>query len=152
MATSYSGLTVLVAGGTSDSHTWNLVFLQIMLQEAGYQVVNIGPCVPEQLLVDRCRDVTPDLVVIGSVNGHGYQDGELAILALRAEPDLAALPAVIGGKLGVEGKQDEVLRARLLDAGFDAVFDDGDLDSFLRFVADLRVGSSADEPAGAVSA
>ena len=143
MATSHSGLRVLVAGGASDSHTWNLVFLQLLLEEGGHQVVNLGPCVPERLLTEQCRALDPDLLVIGSVNGHGYHDGERAALALRADPDLAGLPAVIGGKLGVSGEQDETRRARLLDAGFDAVFDDGDLDAFLHFVDGLRSDSTA---------
>jgi methylaspartate mutase sigma subunit len=137
MSTSHSGLSVLVAGGASDAHTWNLVLLQLLLEQSGHRVENLGPCVPDRLLVERCRAAAPDLVVLGSVNGHGYRDGESAVRALRAEPELAGVPAVIGGKLGVDGVRDRARRARLLAAGFDAVFDDGDLDAFTRYLAAL---------------
>jgi len=134
MSTSHSGLAVLVAGGASDAHTWNLVFLQLLLEDRGHRVDNLGPCVPASLLVERCRATAPDLVVLSSVNGHGYRDGEGAVRALRAEPELAALPAVIGGKLGLDGVREPARRERLLTAGFDAVFDDGDLDAFARYL------------------
>ncbi|MCI4066950.1 cobalamin-dependent protein [Micromonospora sp. R77] len=132
-----------MTGTVSDSHTWNLVFLQLFLEEQGRTVVNLGPCVPEELLVRRCRTDAPDLVVISSVNGHGYADGLAAITRLRAEPDLAGLPVVIGGKLGLDGRDDADRVARLRAAGFDAVFDDGDLLAFERFLTALTVGPSA---------
>ncbi|HZP50431.1 methylaspartate mutase [Actinocrinis sp.] len=150
MATSHSGLTVLVAGGASDSHTWNLMFLQLLLEERGHRVENLGPCVPPRLLVERCQLLQPELVVIGSVNGHGYRDGEAAVRALRTEPGTAHIAAVIGGKLGVDGVRDEARRHRLLDAGFSAVFDDGDLDAFTRYLSTLTnsAGARADRPSG----
>jgi methylaspartate mutase sigma subunit len=134
---------VLLTGTVSDSHTWNLVFLQLFIEEQGLAVVNLGPCVPEELLVARCRAEAPDLVVVSSVNGHGCADGLAAIAALRAAPDLAGLPVVIGGKLGLDGRDDADRVTRLRDAGFDAVFDDGDLIAFERFLTALAVGPSA---------
>lgn len=114
---------VLVAGTASDSHTWNLVYLQLFVEERGHEVVNLGPCVPVELLVDRCRQFQPDLVVLGTVNGHGHLDGLAAISALRAVPELADVPVVIGGKLGVLGSQgNDTFTRQLLDAGFTAVF------------------------------
>ncbi|KJY31556.1 hypothetical protein VR44_17860 [Streptomyces katrae] len=113
---------VLVSSTSSDSHTWNLVFLQLLLEEMGNDVVNIGSCVPDDLLIAECRRHRPDMVVISSVNGHGALDGERLITALRAEPDLSRLPVVIGGKLGTRGSS--VFGQRLMDAGFDAVFED----------------------------
>ncbi|XBP95094.1 methylaspartate mutase [Micromonospora sp. CCTCC AA 2012012] len=119
------------------------MFLELFLQEQGRRVVNLGPCVPEELLVRHCRTDAPDLVVISSVNGHGWTDGLAAITRLRAEPDLAGLPVVIGGKLGLDGRDDADGVARLRDAGFDAVFDDGDLVAFERFLTALTVAPSA---------
>ncbi|WDZ83430.1 cobalamin B12-binding domain-containing protein [Micromonospora cathayae] len=142
MALSQSARKVLLTGTVSDSHTWNLVFLELFLTEQGLDVVNLGPCVPEDLLVRRCREHTPDLVVVSSVNGHGYADGLAAIVRLRAEPELADLPVVIGGKLGVDGRDDADRVARLRAAGYDAVFDDGDLLAFERFLTDLAAEPS----------
>jgi methylaspartate mutase sigma subunit len=115
---------VLVAGGISDSHTWNLVYLQLLLEEHGHRVVNLGPCVPEDLLIAEALAQRPVLIVVSSVNGHGYHDGMRTVTRLREHPELAAVPAVIGGKLGIAGPcgSDEV--AALRAAGYDAVFDD----------------------------
>ena len=117
--------TVVVSGVASDAHTWNLVFLQLMIEELGYEVVNLGPCVPPQLLVAECEQHKAALVVISSVNGHGYQDGLRLIEEVRSSSELVATPVVIGGKLGIAGDLAEGSAARLVSAGFDAVFEDG---------------------------
>ena len=116
--------TVVVSSLKSDAHTWNLVFLQLLLEEAGFAVVNLGPCVPTDLLVSACRRLQPSLIVLSSVNGHGYRDALPAIAALRARPKLADTPVVIGGKLGVGAEDRSGLAEHLLAAGFDAVYDD----------------------------
>ncbi|WP_316524355.1 cobalamin B12-binding domain-containing protein [Kitasatospora brasiliensis] len=117
--------TVIVAGGTSDSHTWNLVFLQLLLEELGFDVVNLGPCVPTDLLVSESLARRPALLVVSSVNGHGYQDGIRMIGKVREQAELGSMPAVIGGKLGIAGAQSAEQLAELVSAGYDAVFDDG---------------------------
>ncbi|MGK5499052.1 cobalamin B12-binding domain-containing protein [Streptomyces sp. URMC 125] len=115
---------VLVSSVSSDSHTWNLVFLQLLIEEYGHSVTNIGACVPDDLLIAECRRHRPDMVVISSVNGHGHLDGRRLIARLRAEPDLADLPVVIGGKLGTRGSEGGSHTRALVEAGFDAVFED----------------------------
>ncbi|WP_058041679.1 cobalamin B12-binding domain-containing protein [Streptomyces roseifaciens] len=117
--------TVVVTGVTSDSHTWNLVFLQLLLEELGFGVVNLGPCVPEELVVSECLARRPALLVVSSVNGHGYRDGMRLISRLRRQPGLSSVPAVIGGKLGIAGAQSTEQLGALVTAGYDAVFDDG---------------------------
>ncbi|GHD51107.1 cobalamin B12-binding domain-containing protein [Streptomyces galbus] len=142
MVHSQHGLHVLVCGGASDAHTWNLVCLQLLLEEAGHRVTNLGPCVPEELLAQECLTHRPDAVVIGSVNGHGYQDGLRAVRRLRREPSLAAVPVALGGKLGVDGVRDAAAADALRAAGCTAVFDDGDLAAFHTWVGGLA-GHSA---------
>ncbi|MFI2645687.1 cobalamin B12-binding domain-containing protein [Streptomyces sp. NPDC018610] len=115
--------TVVVTSMASDSHTWNLVYLQLLLEELGHDVVNLGPCVPDDLLVARCAATGPAFVVVSSVNGHGHQDGLRVIRKLRAHPALLTTPVVIGGKLGVDGRS--AARAHALRAaGFDEVFEE----------------------------
>ncbi|MFI5986948.1 cobalamin B12-binding domain-containing protein [Streptomyces sp. NPDC051555] len=128
-------LNILLTGTASDSHTWNLVYLQLLLEEEGHRVHNLGPCVPDRLLADTCADREPDLVVISSVNGHGYRDGLSAVRTLRRADH--AFPVVIGGKLGVAGTADPVQRGRLFDAGCDAVFDDGDVAALREYLGSL---------------
>jgi methylaspartate mutase sigma subunit len=128
--TARPALRVLVTGVSSDAHTWNLVFLQKYVEEAGHHVLNLGPCVPDDLLVESCLRYGPDLVVLSSVNGHGLTDGLSAIRALRSSAPLAATTVVIGGKLTTSGELTGAQAAQLADAGFDAVFDDGSLAPF----------------------
>lgn len=120
-----AGLAVVISSVSSDAHTWNLVFLQLLIEEWGHRVTNLGPCVPEALLVDECVRRSPDLVVVSTVNGHGFHDGLRLIGALRQCADTAQLPVVLGGKLGVTGGQGAADRvATLIAAGYDAVFGD----------------------------
>ncbi len=120
-----SGVTVVVTSVASDSHTWNLVYLQLVLEELGYQVVNLGACVPDELLVTECLRIRPDLVVVSSVNGHGFHDGLQLISRIRDYAELAEMPVVIGGKLGIAGPAGQEGREQLLAAGFDVVFQEG---------------------------
>ncbi|KAB2346141.1 cobalamin B12-binding domain-containing protein [Actinomadura rudentiformis] len=134
---------VVVSGVASDSHTWNLVFLQLLLEELGYEVVNLGPCVPDDVLVEECERLAPVMVVLSSVNGHGHQDGARSVRRLRASQQLVGLPIAIGGKLGIHEKDNAAHVRKLLDAGFDAVFADGDerVVDFQRFVRALPGGA-----------
>ncbi|MEV5974559.1 cobalamin B12-binding domain-containing protein [Streptomyces sp. NPDC051921] len=120
-----NALHVVVTSVASDSHTWNLIYLQLLLEELGHQVTNLGACVPDDLMVDECRRLRPDLVVISSVNGHGHHDGLRVIGRLRDCPELRETPVVIGGKLGITGGGDHGPLEELRAAGFDAVFEDG---------------------------
>lgn len=133
-------LTVLLTSVSSDSHTWNLVFLQLVLEELGHQVHNLGACVPDELLISESLRLQPDLVVVSTVNGHGFHDGLRLIGPLRELPELSTVPIVIGGKLGIAGPGSEGSRAKLMSAGFDAVFDDGTgLNAFQSFVRQLTM-------------
>jgi methylaspartate mutase sigma subunit len=106
----------------SDSHTWNLLFLRLLLEEQGWQVVNLGACVPVETLVTACTTHRPDLVVVSSVNGHGAAEGPDVARAVRSAPGLAGVPLVIGGKLDTSGSSDPADFPQLTEAGFDAVF------------------------------
>lgn len=121
----YAALDVIVTGLSSDAHTWNLVYLQLLLEELGCRVTNLGACTPDEVIIDECVSQHTDLLVIGSLNGHGRQDGIRLIRALRQAPALASTPVVIGGKLDVTGGANGETAARLLAAGYDAVFEAG---------------------------
>jgi methylaspartate mutase sigma subunit len=138
-------LDVIVTSLSSDAHTWNLVFIQLLLEDLGHRVVNLGPCTPDELIVDACRRHRPDLLVVSTVNGHGYLDATSLIGALRDVEELARMPAVIGGKLDVGGVDQVQREQELLAAGFDAVFEeDVALASFHSFVSELLPGVPSD--------
>lgn len=132
---------VVVSSLSSDSHTWNLVFLQLLLEELDCAVTNLGACVPDGLLLAECVTNPPDLVVLSSVNGHGVHDGPRVIGQLREHPALENVQVVIGGKLGIAGGDRDRSDA-LIAAGFDAVFEDDQaaLVSFQSYINALPYG------------
>ncbi|WP_406637088.1 cobalamin B12-binding domain-containing protein [Amycolatopsis sp. WGS_07] len=137
-----SARTVIVSSMASDSHTWNLVYLELLVGELGFDVVNLGACVPDELLESECVSRRPAMLVLSSVNGHGYQDGLRVVQRLRALPELRRLPIVIGGKLGTGGPLSDEQTAELLFAGFDGVFDEQNAAAFRHFAATLPGGVS----------
>lgn len=129
---------VVVTSVSSDAHTWNLVYLQLLLEELGCRVTNLGACVPDETVVAECAATRPLLIVVSSLNGHGCQDGIRLVGAIRRCPALLATPVVIGGKLDVDGGASPA--ARLLAAGFDAVYGDGQMAAFRSLVQVIAAG------------
>ncbi|PKW16747.1 cobalamin B12-binding domain-containing protein [Saccharopolyspora spinosa] len=133
---------VLLSTISSDSHTWNLVFLQLLLEEGGNEVINLGPCVPDELLLESARKHEPDAIVISTVNGHGHIDGSRLIKKLRSVPGLRDVPTIIGGKLGIRGAENSMYTESLLKAGYTAVFTDSREPSLLNDrIAELVSGA-----------
>lgn len=130
----------IVASTPSDAHSWNLVYLQLVLEEYTEAVVNLGPCLPAALLVEEARHRRPDLIVVSSVNGHGHADGLAVIAALRAEPALSGARIVIGGMLSTDPARDRVAEAELSAAGYDEVYVGPDAVARLR--SDLALWST----------
>lgn len=130
------GLNIVLSALSSDAHTWNLVFVQLLLEETGHSVRNLGPCVPDGVIVQACREHSPDLLVVASINGHGFRDGQSLIRAVRECPGLASMPVVIGGVLSTDGSQHT---DKLMAAGFDAVFEGYAADvAFSAYVGELQ--------------
>lgn len=98
-------MRILLSSVSSDSHTWNLVFLQLFLEFKGHEVRNLGGCTPDSEILSACEEMAPDLLVISSVNGHGNIDGERLIRKLRQNDFLVDLPVAIGGKLGIPSER-----------------------------------------------
>jgi len=63
-------MSTVVTSVSSDSHTWNLVYIQLLLEEVGHHVHNLGACVPDDVVIAECRRIRPDLVVVSSVTAN----------------------------------------------------------------------------------
>ena len=110
----------LIATVESDSHMWNLVYLQLWLAEHGFNVKNLGSCTPVEVVLATLELRRTQLLVVSSVNGHGHFQGLELIRQVRQQhPDL---PCVIGGKLTTSEDQTRAARQELLAAGFNDVF------------------------------
>lgn len=126
---------VLLTTIPSDSHGWNLVFMEMFLQERGWPALNLGTCVPFEMVTERCGEGEIDLVVVSTVNGHGWMEG--LELAGRLQTALGEQRPwlVIGGKLGVSSAEEQARAEELRQAGYDGVFfGPSALDEFTAFL------------------
>jgi methylaspartate mutase sigma subunit len=114
--------TVVLSGVRSDSHTWNLAYLKLWLEERNFQVINLGSCVPAEELAAACMKCDPSLVILSSVNGHGAAEALDVIQVMRSAGCKPELPVTIGGKLTTSLTSDGEARSSLLRAGFAGVF------------------------------
>jgi methylaspartate mutase sigma subunit len=106
----------------SDSHMWNLVYLELLLQEQGVEVVNLGPCVAVATALESLGKLHPDAVLVSSVNGHGlWQGQELREAAVRKFNEQLP-PFLIGGKLTTSESDNASIVEQLRSAGFAEVF------------------------------
>lgn len=126
----------------SDSHSWNLVFLELFMRERGVEVINLGVCTPLEKICDSIRANFPDLVVVSSVNGHACIEGPVIMRRLKGAFGSSCPPVVLGGKVGVRGAENVVYRQGLLDDGFSEVYcecggDDGTI-AFEQYLCKLR--------------
>jgi methylaspartate mutase sigma subunit len=125
----------VIATVPSDSHMWNLVYIELVLRENGWDVNNLGACTPTELVVETCLAQRPDMLVVSTVNGHGHIGGRKLIGQLRSQPELEYLPVVIGGKLGTLGSENSVFVEPLIAAGYSVVFMESEgLEAFSRFI------------------
>lgn len=114
--------TIILTTIPSDCHSWNLVFMDMFLKERGHQVINLGICVSYELVLQECRRYKPSLLVVSTVNGHGYMEGVELSRRLGTIKRLFGMRLVIGGKINTDQTQIEVHADILLRAGFDAVY------------------------------
>jgi methylaspartate mutase sigma subunit len=112
----------VIATVSSDVHTWNLMFLQLLLEERGHLVHNTGPCSSVRHVVDACRDHGADLLLLSSLNGHGILEAPDYAAAVRQDPGLVTPRMVIGGSLNLRGALDHQEVSSLRESGFDEVF------------------------------
>jgi hypothetical protein len=95
-----------------DAAAWSLVALQVVLEREGHAVSNVGPRAPADAVLRACRRERPGCLVLSTAL---EADGVPVLRRVRADPALAGLPVVIGGRF--RGS-----RADLLAVGFDEAF------------------------------
>lgn len=130
---------VLLAGPPADAHTWNLIYLELLLQENGFCVTNLGPNVAHALLFETLTQKPHDLVVMSCLNGSVKQEG-LALMEERSSRTRGGEIFVIGGALQEQEDINGTQRA-LMQAGFlDAFLNESDPSRFVRFLSYFKEG------------
>ncbi|EPJ43313.1 MAG: hypothetical protein OFPII_42450 [Osedax symbiont Rs1] len=119
--------------------------MQYLLTEKGYQVKNLGPCTPAAMVLKAIASEHYDLIVVSTVNGHGYLEAPSLAQAIRSVESYSH-KLIIGGKISTDNsaKSVQIKTANLLFSGFDAVFDDSDSDIFDQFEKFLLLSCNYD--------
>jgi|SRR5690242_17282320 len=127
-------MKVVLSSIPSDSHTWNLMYMQLLLEEMGYEVVNLGSCTPVEDIISGVRDHQPDALVISTVNGHGMAEGAKITGQLHSLGLADDVPKLIGGNLATTGSLTPE-QVSCLRASFDGVFTgERAVDDFIAFM------------------
>lgn len=133
---------VILGVAASDSHAVANRLIATTLRLSGFTVVNLGVCTPlEEFDAALRADPHAAAVVIGSLNGHAYDD-------LRELPEFRARgglgrPVVLGGNLSVGSRKSGDDHARLHALGVDHILDDlsGLVELLDRLVGRVMAGS-----------
>lgn len=130
---------VILSSISSDSHIWNLIYLQLVLESLNFDVINMGPSVNVADLTIACHRHQPSYLVVSSVNGHGYLKGIEIIRTVKTMNLLKNMKVVIGGKLGVNGIITQTQINHLYDEGYDEVFvKDSAIEDFKNYMLQSR--------------
>jgi methylaspartate mutase sigma subunit len=116
--------SVVITSTPSDSHTWNLLFLELLFNEEGFTTHNLGCCVPITDLMGSIYTINPDLIVISSLNGLLYLDLEKMMLHIKKFlMSHHRCKLLVGGNLSTHKRESLYLKKRFLNMGIDRVFD-----------------------------
>ena len=108
----------------ADVHAVGNRIVAMALEEAGFNVVNLGVMVSQEEYVNAAVETNADAIAVSSLYGHG----EIDCQGLREKCDEAGLEGIllyVGGNI-VVGKQDFAeVEQRFLAMGFDRAFPPG---------------------------
>lgn len=125
--------------------------MELFLQEQGFEVENLGVCVPYETLAEACERSRPDLVVVSTVNGHGSIECVEIARRLGQLEHRDSFRLVTGGKLVMDRKASEECAENLRAEGFDGVFrEPNGLNDLLRSIEGWFGTELRSEPESAV--
>jgi methylaspartate mutase sigma subunit len=101
----------------SDAHVVGITLLEHALEEAGYDVTNIGVQSSQEEFIDAADATNAEAILISSLYGHAEQDARGFHEALA---DANVTPTTyIGGNLSVGAQRDDSV---FREMGFDRVY------------------------------
>lgn len=121
----HSPRLVILGVAESDAHVVANQLIAFHLQAEGFVVINLGACTPLEEFIKALRKYpTAEALIIGSLNGHAYED----LKGLRDAKDdlLIACPVIVGGNLGVTQAQRDQMAAALKSIGVDFLLESRD--------------------------
>ncbi len=130
---------VILGVAASDAHAVANQLIAMMLRQQGFVVINLGVCTPLEEFAEAYRaHPQAEAVLIGSLNGHAYEDLK-DLPQLRSAGQLAC-PIIVGGNLSVGSHKGPETANRLRALGVDHILDTADeLPVLLNRLADQRI-------------
>lgn len=114
-------LKVVIGTIGSDAHVTGQFVLTRALEDAGFKVIRLGACVPQEEFIEAAVETGADAILVSSLYGMAYFDCE----GLRDKCIEAGVPQVllyIGGHLGTNREQWSEVEQRFRGLGFDRVY------------------------------
>ncbi|MBO9540599.1 cobalamin-dependent protein [bacterium] len=87
----------VLASVAGEDHRIGQQMIGLLLNEAGWQVVTLGANMPAEPLVHFVKRLKPSLVGLSATMDSHVAATARTIAALRAVPELRAIPVVVGG-------------------------------------------------------
>ena len=115
---------IIVCTTPSDSHMWNLVILDLFLQEKDFNVLNLGSNTPFKAVLESLDTFCPDLVIVSSLNGHLLQDGVEMMRYIQSHKGYVPCSFVAGGRASTDPKNMLFISKKLKSYGFEETFFD----------------------------
>lgn len=122
-AESKSVLPPKVVIGTigSDAHVTGQFILTRALEDAGFQVIRLGACVPQEEFIEAAVETGADAILVSSLYGMAAFDCE-GLREKCVEAGLQHVLLYIGGHLGTNREKWAEVEQRFLDLGFDRAY------------------------------
>lgn len=128
--------TIVIGVIGADVHAVGNKIIEYTLQNAGYNVVNVGVLSSQEDFIHAAIETNADLILVSSLYGHG----EIDCRGMRnkcVESGIGDIILYVGGNI-VVGKQDFVeVKQRFLQMGFDRVYPPGT--SIDKSLADIKI-------------
>lgn len=116
--------TIVIGVIGADVHAVGNKIIEYTLQNAGYNVVNVGVLSSQEDFIHAAIESAASMILVSSLYGHGEIDCR-GMRAKCVESGIGDILLYVGGNI-VVGKQDfDEVRQRFLNMGFDRVFPPG---------------------------
>jgi len=149
MSAESAGPTVVIGTIGSDAHVTGQFVIARALEDAGFKVVRLGACVPQEEFIEAAVETGAHAILVSSLYGMAYFDCE-ALREKCTEAGLADVLLYIGGQLGTNREKWEDVEARFKGIGFDRVFSPDSRPAGI--IVDLRADIAKRAAAAAASA
>jgi len=121
MSAEAAGPSVVIGTIGSDAHVTGQFVIARALEDAGFRVVRLGACVPQEEFIEAAVETGAQAILVSSLYGMAYFDCE-ALREKCTEAGLGDILLYIGGQLGTNREKWEDVEARFKGIGFDRVY------------------------------